>query len=133
VESLAPLVTDAAITGHDRESAGALLFMDEAQCRAFCTHGAALTREALAGHEDLVREVARRLALANAGQSGSSHRVERALLLPDAPAADAFEITDKGYLNQRAVLERRAADIERLYRTDPDAGISICKSNLNSV
>ena len=39
---------------------------------------------------------------------GSSHRVARALLMAEPPSIDAGEITDKGYINQRAVLERRA-------------------------
>jgi feruloyl-CoA synthase len=39
----------------------------------------------------------------------------RALLLPDAPNAAAGEITDKGYINQRLVLARRAGEVELLY------------------
>ncbi len=51
--------------------------------------------------------------LAQAG-SGSSQRVERLLLLAEPPSLDAGEVTDKGYVNQRAVRERRAADVARL-------------------
>jgi feruloyl-CoA synthase len=36
-------------------------------------------------------------------------------VLPEPPSADAGEITDKGYINQRAVLARRAADVQALY------------------
>jgi feruloyl-CoA synthase len=125
VEALAPLVTDAAIAGHDRENIGALLFMNEAECRAFCPDETALPREALAGHPALAREISRRLTLVNSGRTGSSHRIERALLLPDPPAPEAFEITDKGYLNQRAVLERRSAEVDRLYRVEPGIGVAI--------
>ena len=39
----------------------------------------------------------------------------RLLVLTEPPSIDANEITDKGYMNQRAVLERRAALVERLY------------------
>jgi feruloyl-CoA synthase len=39
----------------------------------------------------------------------------RARLLAEPPSIDAGEITDKGYVNQRAVLARRAAEVERLY------------------
>ena len=42
-------------------------------------------------------------------------RIARVLLLPDAPSIDANEITDKGYINQRLALERRAADVARLF------------------
>jgi feruloyl-CoA synthase len=50
-----------------------------------------------------------------ATEGGSSHSPKRALLLGDAPSLDAGEITDKGYLNQRAVLHRRAADVALLH------------------
>jgi feruloyl-CoA synthase len=39
--------------------------------------------------------------------------------MAEPPAVDAGEITDKGYINQRAVLERRAAEVARLYGDDP--------------
>jgi feruloyl-CoA synthase len=47
----------------------------------------------------------------------------RALLLTDPPSIDANEITDKGYINQRAVLQRRAELVERLYAEPPDADV----------
>jgi feruloyl-CoA synthase len=50
-----------------------------------------------------------------ADEPGSSTRVVRLLVLTEPPSIDANEITDKGYLNQRAVLERRAALVEKLY------------------
>jgi feruloyl-CoA synthase len=55
--------------------------------------------------------------------AGSSQTPTRALLLPDAPSAAAGEITDKGYVNQRLVLTRRAAEVEALYATPPDARV----------
>ena len=45
----------------------------------------------------------------------------RALLLPDAPSMAAGEITDKGYINQRLTLQRRAVEVEALYAEPPDA------------
>ncbi len=50
---------------------------------------------------------------------GSSHRIARALILEEPPSIDAGEITDKGYINQRAVLTRRAGLVEALYGDDP--------------
>jgi feruloyl-CoA synthase len=44
----------------------------------------------------------------------------RLLVMTEPPSIDANEITDKGYMNQRAVLERRAALVEKLYSADPD-------------
>jgi len=54
-------------------------------------------------------------AMAQAG-GGSSTFPSRLLIMTEAPSIDANEITDKGYMNQRAVLERRAELVEELYR-----------------
>jgi len=58
----------------------------------------------------------------NAG-AGSSRRVERLLLLTDPPRLDAGEITDKGYINQRATLTHRAELIPVLYAAEPPSDI----------
>jgi feruloyl-CoA synthase len=106
VSALAPYAQDVVITGHDRSEIGALVFLTEA--------GRAVPHEEMAGH---LREGLR--ALKDEG-AGSSQTPTRALLLPDAPSAAAGEITDKGYVNQRLVLTRRAADVEALYATPAD-------------
>ena len=46
------------------------------------------------------------------------------MLLPDAPSAAAGEITDKGYVNQRTALTRRAADVEALYAQPADPRVA---------
>ena len=62
----------------------------------------------------------------NAAQGGgTSQRIARVLLLPDPPSIDENEITDKGYINQRRVLERRAAAVDRLYAAAPDEGLIV--------
>ncbi len=103
VAACAPLVADAVVTGHDREEIGALFFV---------------TPDA-AKRPDLDVELTSRLLAFNAGRAGTSTRVARALVLDEAPSIDAGEITDKGYLNQRAVLERRADEVARLYDFAP--------------
>jgi feruloyl-CoA synthase len=57
------------------------------------------------------------------GGGGSSQCPARVLFLAEPPSADAGEITDKGYINQRAVLARRAADVEALYAVPDDARV----------
>jgi feruloyl-CoA synthase len=93
-----PLLADAVITGHDRGELGALVFL---------APGARVDglRAALAQHA--------------ATCPASSTCVRRVLVLTEPPSIDAGEITDKGYLNQRAILARRAADVARLYSNDP--------------
>jgi feruloyl-CoA synthase len=103
-----PLIQDAVITGHDRDAVGALVFLNAAAASGISSEAArAATAEAL-----------RRLA-AESGPGSSTHPV-RALILAEPPSIDANEITDKGYLNQRAVLARRAALVERLYARPAD-------------
>jgi feruloyl-CoA synthase len=109
VSALAPWAQDVVITGHDRNEIGALIFLTEA--------ARALPRETLEGH---VRDALRTL---KAEGGGSSQTPTRALLLADGPSAAAGEITDKGYVNQRLVLARRAADIETLYAAPVDARV----------
>ena len=71
-----------------------------------------------------VREAFRkRLAAFTAKATGSASRVERMLLLAEPPSLDAGEITDKGSLNQRAVLQRRADAVAALYDRNSEAAI----------
>ena len=72
---------------------------------------------------DAVREAIRAW---NAKNGASSTRVSRCVLLKEAPSIDAGEITDKGYVNQRATIERRTADVARLYAPVPDADVIAC-------
>ena len=109
VSALAPHALDAVIAGHDRGEIGALIYLTDA--------ARALPREQIEGH---VRDALRSL---KAEGGGSSQTPTRALLLPDAPSAAAGEITDKGYINQRLVLARRAADIETLYAAPLDSRV----------
>jgi feruloyl-CoA synthase len=69
--------------------------------------------------EVLRERVAKALAALKAEGGGSSMTIERVWLLDEPPSVDAGEITDKGYINQRAVLARRAAQVEALYADAP--------------
>ncbi|HUJ88035.1 MAG TPA: feruloyl-CoA synthase [Burkholderiales bacterium] len=101
-----PLIQDAVITGHDRNEVGALVFLNQAAA-------ADLAPEALrAQFAQALRSLAR--------DAGSSTHPVRLLAMSEPPSIDANEITDKGYMNQRAVLERRAALVEKLYGDSPD-------------
>jgi feruloyl-CoA synthase len=60
-----------------------------------------------------------RFAAHNKQAGGSSGKVKRVLLMTEPPSVDGHEITDKGYINQRATLERRARLVELLYAANP--------------
>jgi feruloyl-CoA synthase len=47
--------------------------------------------------------------------TGSSNRIARAVVLEEPPSLDAGEVTDKGTINQKAVLRRRRDVVEKLY------------------
>ena len=119
IAAAAPVIEDAVITGHDRDEVGLLIFPSLAGIRALTPHlGADATLPQMLADRQVRDAVARGLAQHNAQARGSSMRVGRCLLLVEPPSIDASEITDKGYLNQRAVLLRRAHFVERMY-ADP--------------
>ena len=123
-----PVLQDAAIAGADREFIGLLCWLNAAGCQSLIgadssTDPAPATLPELAKHPAVREHVRGALARWNAAHAGSSERIARVVLLPDAPSIDANEITDKGYINQRLALERRAADVARLYAAQPDAGV----------
>ena len=105
--ALGQIVQDVVITAPDRAFVGALIFPNVAACR---TLDAAHVREQiLAG-----------LTQFNERNATSSTTIRRATLLLEPPSIDAMEITDKGSLNQKAVLAHRAALVEALYAsTEP--------------
>ncbi len=118
--SVAGLLSDAVICGQDCEYASALAWVNQAEAGRRFGSG-----EAVELSDPRLREhLARALAELNAG-AGSAARIERLLLLREPPSLDAGEITDKGYINQRACLERRAADVARLYADEPDAEVIV--------
>jgi feruloyl-CoA synthase len=117
-----PLVQDVVVAGINRDDIGILIFPRPDACRAFA--GAAADSPLAAVLADArVHEFFQRLvdALWTTG-TGSATRVARALVLVVPPSIDRGEITDKGSINQRAVLGQRAADVERLYAAG-DSGV----------
>ncbi len=118
IEASAPVVQDAVITGDGRAGLGALIFPSLAGAREITDNAEASLDELC--RSPLVREHLRAgLVEHNARNPQNSRRIDRALLQAEPPQLRAGEITDKGYINQRAVGERRAGEVERLYSEDP--------------
>jgi feruloyl-CoA synthase len=105
VSALAPYAQDAVITGHDRDEVGVLVFPSAAASQV--------------APDVLAQRIGAALKALRAEAGGSSQAPSRAMLLKEPPSADAGEITDKGYINQSAVLKRRAADVQSLYDGAP--------------
>ena len=112
----APVIEDAVVTGHDHDEIGLLIFPSLAGLKSLCPQlGADAKLDELAASPAVRAALAEGLRRHNAQSQGSSMRISRCLLLTEPPSIDANEITDKGYLNQRAVLAKRAALVERLH------------------
>jgi len=112
----APFVHDVVIAGHDRDWIGALVFPNLDACRGLCPELPQETPAAGVVAHPAVRARAQELLDRLAAEAtGSATRIRRAILL-DVPASiDTAEMTDKGSINQRAVLANRAALVDELY------------------
>ncbi len=118
--SAAPLLQDALVTGHDRDYVGILAWPNIQGCRDICgdTEGA-LSAEELVKREEVVEHIRVAMSKYNGTHMGSATRIKRIMLMTTPPSIDANEITDKGYINQRAALERRSQLVEQLYVAEP--------------
>lgn len=116
----APLVRDVVIAGENRGEIGILAVPDLDACRTLCEDlpPSASISDVLR-HPAVTAWMAERLASFVAIAAGSSKQIARAMFLEEPPSLDALEITDKGSLNQRAMLARRAALVEELYSGSP--------------
>jgi feruloyl-CoA synthase len=120
-----PLLMDAVVCGHDRDYVGLLAWMNPGAARELAGEPEA-GLDALVRHPRIHAFVRERMQAYNAEHPGSSTRVERVVLLAEPPSLDANEITDKGYVNQRAALERRSAFVEGLFADTPSAEVIVC-------
>ncbi|HEY0597328.1 AMP-binding protein [Sphingopyxis sp.] len=116
VAACSPMVQDAVIAGQDKRFVAAILWPSAVALAQYSKHGV-LDVAALGV------ELAERLAAHNRGAGGSSRRVHRIVIASEPLSVEHGEITDKGYVNQRAVIDRRADSIARLYDQPPADGI----------
>jgi feruloyl-CoA synthase len=113
------MVRDVVIAGINRDEVSALVVLDLDGCRLI---NPALPSDdvAAAASDTKIREAFReRLAGFLATATGSSSRITRAVLLDTPLSIDRGEVTDKGSINQRAVLEHRSRLIDALYSPMP--------------
>jgi feruloyl-CoA synthase len=110
IKACEPYVQDMAVAGENRSDIGLLIFPSP---------NAPAAPDSPA-YRDALRQ---RIEAYNARESGSSRRIARAIIMTEPPDIDAGEITDKGYLNQRRIIARRAALVEALYSEAPDESV----------
>lgn len=115
VAACTPYAFDMVIAGQDKPFASALIWPSPAALPTLGDNPI----------ERLKAELKERIAAFNATAGGSSRRIGRFIVMLEPPSIDAGEITDKGYVNQRATLERRHALVEALYANPPGEGVVV--------
>ncbi|BAL24473.1 feruloyl-CoA synthase [Azoarcus sp. KH32C] len=133
IDALKPVAQDIVVTGHDRDEIGLLVFPNLAECRSLCPGLPADTPadQVLANPAVRARVRLGLTVLAQEG-GGSSTVPSRALLMAEPPSVEAGEITDKGYINQRAVLARRADLVQALYADMPDKAVIVAAAGVKA-
>jgi feruloyl-CoA synthase len=125
IAAASPVVQDALVTGQDRPFVGLLAWPNLHACRQIVGNAEA-SYEEVVRHPEVLACLKRGLEAHNKSTEGaSSMRVARAMLMVEPASIDGNELTDKGYINQRAGLERRAALVERLYADPPGEDVIV--------
>src|SRR5882672_3930610 len=123
VAACAPLVRDVVIAGINRDELSALVMLDLDGCRLINPKLPANDLAAAASDPQIRAAFRERFQKLLADATGSSTRITRAVLFDTPLSIDRGEVTDKGSINQRAVIEHRSADIEQIYAPAPPAQI----------
>lgn len=117
---LMPVASHVVVVGENRDCIGLLVFLDVHAARKLAGDDT-LSLDELAQHPQVVAHIAAGIERHNRHNTATSVRVERYVVMADNPSAEAREITDKGSINQAAVLQHRAQIIEALFSRVPDA------------
>ena len=118
ISALAPVAQDVVFAGLDQEFVAALVIPDILACASMFGLDSP-SHSDLSRHAGLLEFVRTRLEEHARLNPSSTRCVRRALLLPSPPSLDHGEITDKGSINQRAVLNRRTECVAALYADAP--------------
>ncbi|MFB4250887.1 feruloyl-CoA synthase [Pseudomonas idahonensis] len=112
----APYVQDLVVAAPDRECLGALVFPRLYECRRLAGLGAEASEAEVLASAPVRQWFGDWLQCLNREASGNASRLEWIALQVEPASIDRGEITDKGSINQRAVLQWRAEQVENLYR-----------------
>jgi len=125
ISALSPVAQDIVVAGHDKDDIGFLVFPNIAECRRIAGLGDDAPVDAVIGHPVIKERVREGLVRMKRDGGGSSTYPARVLLMAEPPSPEAGELTDKGYINQRAVLTRRADRVLELYSDVPSADVIV--------
>jgi feruloyl-CoA synthase len=125
IAAATPVIQDALVAGQDRECICLLAWPNLHACRQLVGNPDASFDEVVK-HPDVIACLRRGLEAHNSVcGDGTSRRIARAMLMVEPPSIDGHELTDKGYINQRAGLERRADLVDRLYADPPPPDVIV--------
>ncbi len=120
VAACSPLVFDAVLVGQDKDFIGALVWPSPAAVGALVKAAGGDLGDALKAYGEALAVKVRAF---NDTERGSSRRIKRLAVMTEPPSIDAGEITDKGYVNQRCVQDRRAELVRAVFEPEPGAGV----------
>src|SRR5579885_603827 len=122
VAAASPLIQDCMVCGQDKAFVALLAWPNIVAAKDIAGKSG-LDLKAVLASEKVRQFLRERFAAHNRANPASSTRIKRILLMLEPPSIDGHEITDKGYINQRAALERRKALLEQLYAAQPSAEV----------
>jgi feruloyl-CoA synthase len=125
IAAVSPLIQDCVVAGLDKEYIAILAWPNMQAAREICADANMTTPDEILRSKAVTDFVRERLVKHNKGAGGSSGKVGRIMLMTEPPSIDGHEITDKGYVNQRATLERRAKLVEALYAKAPPPDVIV--------
>jgi feruloyl-CoA synthase len=119
VAAASPLIQDCVVCGQDKPFIGLLAWPNVSAAKQIAGDASLSGPTAIVAHPSVREFVREKFAAHNEASSGSSSRIKRVILMTEPPSIDGNEITDKGYVNQRATLERRHKLVEMLFVNPP--------------
>jgi feruloyl-CoA synthase len=128
ITALSPIAQDVVLAGLDAGFVAAIIIPDVTACAALLKRDALPSCGELAGDVLLLEKLRERLAAHARAHPASTRCIRRAVLLPTPPSLDRGEITDKGSINQRAILSHHADLVAQLYSAAPGAHVAIIET-----
>jgi feruloyl-CoA synthase len=125
IAAASPLIQDCVVAGLDKEFVAVLAWPNMAAAREICADANLATPDEILRSQAVIDFVREGLRKHNKSAGGSSGKVQRLMLMSEPPSIDGHEITDKGYVNQRATLDRRAKLVEALYAKAPPQDVIV--------
>lgn len=125
IAAASPLLQDCVVAGQDKDFVGVLAWVNMAAAKEIAGQVSPLTPDELVRSQKVVDFVRDKFRAHNKGAGGSSGKISRIMLMTEPPSIDGHEITDKGYINQRATLDRRAKLVEALYASVPPPDVIV--------